>query len=118
MRPASNEIQLLETVFVGGGLLMIVLAIPLILRRVKPNYWYGFRTRKTLTNERVWYAVNAHAGWRLLISGIFITFAAIGLALVPGISVDAYSLLVLVVVVITLGIGLGQSFAYLKGLEK
>ncbi len=101
-----------------GGVAMILISIPLIQRRVKPNYWYGFRTRKTLENEQVWYEVNAHAGKRLLIAGILITLAAIVVALIPGITLDAYALSVLAVVVVSLGIGLAQSFAYLNRLTK
>jgi hypothetical protein len=43
--------------FVVSGLLLCVLAIPMILKKVKPNFWYGFRVRKTLENPDIWYAV-------------------------------------------------------------
>jgi uncharacterized membrane protein len=106
--------QSLVWLFVLGGLTLTALSIPMILRRVKPNSWYGFRTRQTLANEQVWYDVNAHAGKRLLVSGILITTAAILLPFIPGISADLYAWLVLAVVVVTLGIGLASSFRYLN----
>lgn len=101
-------------VFVAGGVILVALSIPMLLRRVKPNYWYGFRTRKTLANVQVWYDVNAYAGKRLLVSGILITAAAILFAFVPEMSVDAYAWWMLAVVVVTLGISLASSFRYLN----
>jgi hypothetical protein len=29
------------------------LSIPMVLQKVKPNRWYGFRTPKTLSNEKI-----------------------------------------------------------------
>jgi uncharacterized membrane protein len=55
--------------FVCTGLLLVGLSIPLLLRRVKPNGWYGFRVRKTLSDERIWYESNAYMAKWLLISG-------------------------------------------------
>lgn len=56
----------LMVVFVGTGLLKIKLALPLIRRQVKPNALYGFRARKTLSDERIWYEANAYAAKLLL----------------------------------------------------
>ena len=109
---------ILFLLFFLAGLFQALISIPMILRRVKPNYWYGFRTRKTLENESVWYDVNEHAGTRLFISGILIMISAIVFLFVPGISVDTYSWLVLAVLVVTLGIGLTQSFRYLNRIAK
>jgi uncharacterized membrane protein len=65
--------------FIVVGLLMAGLSIPLILRRVKPNSLYGFRTPKTLSNERIWYDTNAFAG--RLILGLGTAFALASIAL-------------------------------------
>jgi uncharacterized membrane protein len=51
------------------GILMMVLAVPMILQRVRPNIWYGIRTRKTLSDETVWYPANQYAGKALLLAG-------------------------------------------------
>lgn len=37
----------------GCGLLLAVLAVPLVLRRVPRNIVYGFRTRATLTSHHL-----------------------------------------------------------------
>ena len=47
-----------------------VIAIPLILRRVPPNSFYGFRTPRTLADRDLWFRVNHFAGWALLIASI------------------------------------------------
>ena len=57
-------------VFAAVSLLLIALAIPLIRRRVRPNWIYGFRTPATLKDERLWYLVNAETGVDLLWVGV------------------------------------------------
>lgn len=52
------------------AVLLIVLAVPLWMRMVPPNRFYGVRTRATLGDDQRWYAVNASAGFDLFISGI------------------------------------------------
>ncbi len=46
--------------------LIALISVPLILRRVKPNHYYGLRTRGTLADSTLWYDANAYAGWALL----------------------------------------------------
>ncbi len=50
--------------------LFIVLAIPLMLRKVPPNVVYGYRTRATLRNASLWYEANAHFGRGFLIASV------------------------------------------------
>lgn len=51
-------------------LITIVTAIPLVLQKVPPNWWYGFRTRKTMSDTDIWYRANYLGGAALLLSGI------------------------------------------------
>ena len=53
-----------------SAILLIVFAVPLWMRKVPPNRFYGVRTRATLGDEQRWYAVNATVGLDLLVSGI------------------------------------------------
>ena len=53
-------------------LILIPISIPLVKNKIKPNHLYGFRTRKTLSNEAIWYQANAYAG-RLLLRASLIT---------------------------------------------
>ena len=48
----------------------IVFSIPMMLGVVPPNRFYGYRTRKTLSSEAVWYRANRAAGWSLFLCGI------------------------------------------------
>jgi uncharacterized membrane protein len=49
-----------------SALLLIAVGIPLWLRRVPPNPLYGARFRSTLSDEAVWYEINARAGRNLV----------------------------------------------------
>ena len=55
--------------------LFVGIAIPLVLRRIPPNRWYGLRVPATLTDERVWYEANVVAGWDFIRVGV-VTFLA------------------------------------------
>ena len=48
-------------------LIEIACAVPLLLRRVKPNGLYGLRTSDTFADEYVWYEANAAFGRDLLV---------------------------------------------------
>ena len=60
-----------------AGFLFIAVSIPLILDRVPPNAWYGFRVAKTFASERIWYTANREAGYNLLYTGITIALTAV-----------------------------------------
>ena len=59
----------------GCAILFALLAIPLMLRKVPRNVVYGYRTRKTLSDDNVWYEANAHFGRGLLIASIISVIA-------------------------------------------
>lgn len=42
---------------------LIVLAVPLILKRVPPNDFYGFRMRPAFDSTAQWYRANSIGGW-------------------------------------------------------
>lgn len=46
----------------ASGLLLIAAGIPLWLRRVPRNAWYGVRFGSTLSDDRIWYEINARCG--------------------------------------------------------
>lgn len=76
--------------FAFTGFLFAVAAIPLILQRVPPNPWYGFRVQATLENPAVWYPANRYLGIYLLAFGLFVMVTSVGLSLVPGINWVVY----------------------------
>ncbi len=65
--------------FAAVGLMFIGMSVPLILERVPPNRTYGFRTRKTLSDPKIWYAANRTSGHDLLVAGAIITASSIGM---------------------------------------
>ncbi len=64
-------------VFAMVGLLFIVMALPLIRRRVPPYGLYGVRIPATLADEGVWYAVNAQSGRDLRLLGAVVVVLAL-----------------------------------------
>jgi uncharacterized membrane protein len=111
-----DEKLLMFALFSGSGLLLALLAIPLILCKIKPNILYGFRTPKTLGNPQIWYQANTYAGWRLLWTGIIVIAASVALFAFPQVDLLTYSLAILGVVCLSLTITLVQSFLYLRKL--
>ena len=106
----------LVTICVSAGILLTVLALPLVWERVPPNWFYGFRVPATLRDRRLWYAVNRYAGQRLLRVGLLTTAGALGLSCVPGITADGYGLGVLILTGGAMSITVVQSFRYLHAL--
>ncbi len=61
-----SEVMTAGLIFTGAGVVLIAFGIPLHRGRVRPNSWYGCRTEKTLSDEKVWYAVNRVTGRDLI----------------------------------------------------
>jgi hypothetical protein len=112
-----SGMQTLRTLYVGGGILLVALAVPMILRRVPPNHLYGFRVPSTTDDPALWYPVNRYSGWRLLVLGLVTIAAALSFARIPGISVDTYAWTCLAVGAGGMGVVLIQSFSYLRRLK-
>lgn len=68
---------------VASSLLFIALAIPLMLRRVPPNAWYGLRVAATFEDDSVWYEANARSGRDLLLLGTSLLVLALLMPVVP-----------------------------------
>jgi hypothetical protein len=54
----------------GCSALLILVAVPLALRKVPRNIVYGFRTRATMANDEIWFAANAHFGRGLIAASV------------------------------------------------
>jgi hypothetical protein len=74
--------------------------------------------RATLENPRIWTAANKFAAKRLLCSGAVLVPTAVVLYLIPGISVEVYSLACLFLFAVPFIIGLLQSIRYVKSLAR
>lgn len=110
--------EILLLVFVCSGLVLTGLSIPLILGKIGPNAWYGFRVERTLSDPAVWYAVNAYSAKRLLAVGIANVVSAVALYFVPEIDVAVYAVSCGVIAVGGLIVSLIQSFLFLRSLNR
>lgn len=106
---------LIMTSFALIGLLFVGISIPLILRRIPPNWMYGFRTRKTLANPDIWYKANEYAGKLLAIAGVMMTLASVGLGMLR-MPDYAYSMSMVLVMTVSVGVAVIASLIYLKTL--
>ena len=85
----------LITVLVCDAVFSLV-SIPLILRKIPRNSVYGYRTRTTLSDDRIWYETNAYFGLRFLIGSIVSACLAIIVYECRCISPDMYPLVTIV----------------------
>ncbi len=100
--------------YVIFGLLLVGLSVPLLLDKIPPNGWYGFRVPSTLYNPDLWYKVNRYAARWLLLSGIVTVVAAVVLYYGADLSVDGYAWSLLAVFLLSFLPGLALSFRYLR----
>jgi uncharacterized membrane protein len=52
------------------SLILMAIAIPLLLQKVKPNRWYGIRTARTRNDDELWYRANRLYGMAMLTAGV------------------------------------------------
>lgn len=65
-----------EQPFLVPSLLFLAASVPLICGLVPRNWYYGIRTAKTLSEDRIWYAANRFGGWSLSLSSlVYLVFA-------------------------------------------
>ena len=56
--------------FAIPALLLFIVSVPLVLGLIPRNRFYGVRTRKTLSEDRIWYAVNRLAAAVLMVGSV------------------------------------------------
>ena len=110
-----EEGVILAITFLVTGLMEIIISIPLILEKIQPNYIYGFRVKKTLSNKEIWYKANKYIGKDFLRSGIIVVIGSIGFFIVEMDTMIVASIGMLLLMV-PLVITLFRAFMYLKKL--
>jgi hypothetical protein len=80
MDPVSLTVGLCN---LGCALLCVILARPLVRRRIAPNHWYGVRFSRAFSSEEAWYEVNAYGGRRLIFWSVPVAAAGVVALLVP-----------------------------------
>lgn len=51
---------------IAVGIVLIAVSIPLVRRKIKPNYGYGFRIAKAFESEENWYRINEYGGRQMI----------------------------------------------------
>ena len=101
----------------GGGVLLILISIPLYLEKIGPNGLYGFRVKKTMENPELWYPVNKYASIWLMLTGLAILIAGVWMYFfTPGISLDTYSLTCVAVLTVALVVTIIMTTRYMNTL--
>jgi hypothetical protein len=100
----------------GCALLFALLGVPLILRRIPRNVVYGFRTRSTLNDDRVWYEANAHFGRGLLIAGITTAMAILVLYRMDGLAPAVFLKVSIVALVAPLVVAIFATSRFVRSL--
>jgi uncharacterized membrane protein len=108
--------DLLLYLYLGAGGLLILLAVPMLLKKLRPNSFYGVRVSKTLNDPEAWYAANAYAARYLLATGASIMLAAVGFYFMPGLGVDGYAWACLAVFGVVFGWGLVKIARFVRRL--
>ena len=72
-----SQVTVTCLMFALVGMLFVGLSIPLIRNRVPPNRYYGFRTRRTLSDPKIWYEVNHISGKDLFVAGLIIILSSL-----------------------------------------
>jgi len=68
-----DEARLVGLVIALAGLVVAGVSIPLILRRIPMNGFYGVRIPKSFVSDDNWYAINAYGGRFLALAGAIIS---------------------------------------------
>lgn len=89
-------------------LIVLALAIPMILQKVPRNYFYGFRTPRTLSSDRVWYRANRASGIAMACASIVWLIA--GLIVPLAVEPEVARHRVLLIGLTALGVALAASF--------
>lgn len=65
------------------GILLIVISIPLVMRKVPMNKLYGVRLKKSFESDENWYKINAYGGKHLILWATVLVLIGIGTSFIP-----------------------------------
>lgn len=99
------------------AVVFVLVALPLVLRKVPPNSLYGFRTPATLKNEKIWYEANAHFGRGMIMAGIASVLAILVLYFIVRPAPDLFFMMSLVLLVVPSAIAALLTFIHIRKLR-
>ena len=109
--------NLIILIFLMAGFIEIILGIPLLLEKIKPNWFYGFRTPKSLSNKEIWYKANKYVATDIIIAGCITVIGSLCLLLTgDDLSIETNAYIGSFLIVTPLIIVLVRGFIYLKKL--
>ena len=103
-----------STGFLLGAGFIALASIPLILKVVPRNSFYGFRTASTLSSDEVWFRANHFAGWALLLAAVV---SATLLLAIPG-STRPDTAYAAAFFSLPFAVALAASFIYLRRIDR
>lgn len=74
----TSHRSLLLSIGLAAGILIVVLALPLFFRKVRPNRVYGLPAALRFESNTKWYRANRSLGLALIIAGL-VTIAVTGI---------------------------------------
>lgn len=99
-----TEVGNYSILFAVVGLVLIGISIPLIMRKVPPNSFYGCRTRKTLSDPKIWYEANHVSGIDFCISGLIVLVSSLAVHFL-GQAVSANQAVATLLIILLLSVG-------------
>jgi uncharacterized membrane protein len=110
-----TEVQNYSVLFAVVGMVLIGISIPLIMRRVPPNAFYGCRTRKTLSDPKIWYEANYISGKDFCLSGVIVLVSSLGmLFLGQTINTDRAVATLLIILMLSVGAAAWHGLSMIK----
>jgi hypothetical protein len=95
------------------AVLMLLWSIPLALRKVKPNRWWGFANRTALDRIDYWYGINEYGGRVMIVAALVILAAGVGLPAL-GIRGSNYTTLMTGVFILTISLAFFAVHRFMK----
>jgi uncharacterized membrane protein len=117
VRGLGEHMAYIPFMYIFGGLLLVAVSVPMINRRIGRNGFYGFRTPKTLSDDRIWYDANEYAGRQLFAAGLITSVGSTILTLIPQLDALVRILGCLAVMIGALMWSIVRSMAYLNKLN-
>lgn len=111
-----SEVAAYSILFAVVGLVLIGISIPLIMRKVPPNSFYGCRTRKTLSDPKIWYEANHVSGIDFCIGGVVVFVSSLAM-LALGQNVETNQAVVALLIILLLSVG-GAAWHGLKASKR
>ena len=85
--------------FIFLAILVSCVALPLYLRLVPPNMFFGFREKRILENKKAWYDINQFFGLQILKGSLLMVFLSV-LTPIARINIAHHELVILLLLIL------------------